>query len=133
MIPSSFIQLAALPLNWNGKLDHDALPEPVAENMMRDAGYRGPSTPTEEQLGRTLAGLLEVDHIGVDDNFFLLGMHSLLATQVAARVFELFGVQLQPRHLYEAKTIARLAAEVDRQLIEQLEALSDEEVKSLLA
>jgi amino acid adenylation domain-containing protein len=133
MIPSSFSRLTALPLNFNGKLDRSALPEPDPENLIRDAGYRAPNTSTEEQLARTLVALLGVDHIGVDDNFFLLGMHSLLATQVAARVYELFGVQLAPRHLFDAKTIARLAAEVDRQLIERLESLSDEEVQRLIA
>jgi acyl carrier protein len=133
MIPSSFSRLAALPLNFNGKLDRNALPDPAPENLIRDIGYRAPSTPTEEQLAGMLVGLLGVDHIGVDDNFFLLGLHSLLATQVASRVYELFGVQLAPRHLFEAKTIARLAGEVDRQLIAQLESLSDEEVSRLMA
>jgi amino acid adenylation domain-containing protein len=133
MIPSSFSRIAALPLNFNGKLDRNALPELSPENLIRDAGYRAPNTATEEQLARMLVTLLGVDQIGVDDNFFLLGMHSLLATQVAARVYELFGVQLAPRHLFEAKTVARLAAEVDRQLVEHLESLSDEQVSRLLA
>ncbi|HTU45733.1 MAG TPA: non-ribosomal peptide synthetase [Bryobacteraceae bacterium] len=133
MVPSCFSQLDALPLNFNGKLDRDALPDPTPENLIRDVGYRAPNTSTEDQLSRMLMTLLGVDHIGIDDNFFLLGLHSLLATQVAARVYELFGVQLAPRHLFEAKTIARLAAEVDRQLVAQLEALSDEEVRRLIA
>lgn len=133
MVPSSFSQIAALPLNFNGKLDRNALPDPGPENLVRDAGYRAPNTSTEEQLAHMMVGLLGVDHIGVDDNFFLLGLHSLLATQVAARVYELFGVQLAPRHLFEAKTIARLAVEVDRQLVAQLEMLSDEEVSRLMA
>jgi amino acid adenylation domain-containing protein len=133
MIPSCFSRLTSLPLNFNGKLDRNALPDPSPENLIRDGGYRAPNTSTEEQLTRMMTSLLGVDHIGVDDNFFLLGLHSLLATQVASRVYELFGVQLAPRHLFEAKTIARLAAEVDRQLVEQLEALSDEEVSRLIA
>lgn len=133
MIPSSFSQLNALPLNFNGKLDRNALPDPAPENLIRDVNYRAPNTTTEQQLADMLVGLLGVDHIGADDNFFLLGLHSLLATQVAARVYELFGVQLAPRHLFEAKTVARLAAEVDRQLIAQLELLSDEEVSRLVA
>jgi amino acid adenylation domain-containing protein len=133
MVPASYCRLAALPLNFNGKLDRDALPDPAPENLIRDAGYRAPNTSTEEQLSRMLVGLLGVDQIGVDDNFFLLGLHSLLATQVASRVYELFGVQLTPRHLFEAKTVARLAAEVDRLLVEHLESLSDEEVSRLLA
>ncbi len=59
-----------------------------------------------------LAALLGVERVGADDNFFLLGFHSLLATQVAVRVYERFGIQLSLRHLFEAKTVARLAAEV---------------------
>jgi len=80
-----------------------------------------------------LATVLGTDRIGADDNFFLLGFHSLLATQVAARVYERFSVQLSLRQLFEAKTVARLAAEVDRQLMERLNAMSDEEVARHLA
>jgi hypothetical protein len=62
-----------------------------------------------------------------------LGFHSLLATQVAARVYERYGIQLGLRHLFEAKTVARLAAEVDRQLLEKVNLMSDEEVARHLA
>jgi amino acid adenylation domain-containing protein len=133
MVPSSFSRLAALPLTFNGKLDRNALPDPAPENLIRDTGYRAPNTSTEDQLTKILVNLLGVAHVGVDDNFFLLGLHSLLATQVAARIYEYFGVQLTPRHLFESKTIARLAAEVDRHLTQRLESLTDEEVASLLA
>jgi acyl carrier protein len=68
-----------------------------------------------------------VDRVGADDNFFLLGFHSLLATQVAARVYERFGIQLGLRHLFEAKTVGRLAAELDRQLMEKLNAARAQE------
>jgi acyl carrier protein len=71
--------------------------------------------------------------VGADDNFFLLGFHSLLATQVAIRVHERFDIQLGLRHLFEAKTVTRLAAEVDRQLIEKLNSMSDEEIARRLA
>jgi amino acid adenylation domain-containing protein len=132
MVPSTFVKLSALPSNSNGKLDRGALPEAGAENRIDDAGYRAPSTPTEERLVQILAAVLGVDRVGADDNFFLLGFHSLLATQVATRVYERFGVQLSLRHLFEAKTVTRLAAEVDRQLIEKLNSMSDEEVANYL-
>jgi acyl carrier protein len=122
-----------LPSNSNGKLDRDALPEPDAENRMEDTGYRAPSTPTEERLVEIFTALLGVDRVGADDNFFLLGFHSLLATQVAVRVYERFGIQLSLRHLFEAKTVARLAADLDRQLVEKLNSMSDEEVDRYLA
>jgi amino acid adenylation domain-containing protein len=133
MVPSTFVRISALPSNSNGKLDRGALPDPSAENRIEDAGYRAPSTPTEERLVQILAAVLGMDRVGADDNFFLLGFHSLLATQVATRVYERFGIQLSLRHLFEAKTVARLAAEVDRQLIEKLNSMSDQEVARYLA
>ena len=132
MVPSTFVRIPALPFNSSGKLNRGALPEPAAGNRIEDAGYRAPSSPTEESLVEILAALLEVDRVGADDNFFLLGFHSLLATQVAVRVHERFGIQLGLRHLFEAKTVARLAAELDRLLMEKLSSMSDEEVARYL-
>lgn len=132
MVPSTFVRISTLPFTSNGKLNRDALPEPDADNRIQDTGYRAPSTPTEEALAQILAHLLQVDCLGVDDNFFLLGFHSLLATQVAVRVYERFGIQLGLRHLFEAQTIARLAAELDRQLIEKLNSMSDQEIARYL-
>jgi amino acid adenylation domain-containing protein len=133
MVPATFVKIEELPFNSNGKLNREALPEPAAGNRIEDAGYRAPSTPTEQILVEILAILLEVDRVGADDNFFLLGFHSLLATQVAIRVHERFDIQLGLRHLFEAKTVKRLAAEVDRQLIEKLNSMSDEEIARRLA
>jgi amino acid adenylation domain-containing protein len=133
MVPSTFVRISALPFNSNGKLNRSVLPEPDAANRIEDAGYRAPSTPTEESLVQILATLLEVERVGADDNFFLLGFHSLLATQVAVRVYERFGIQLGLRHLFEAKTVARLAAELDRLLLEKLSSMSDEEVARYLS
>jgi amino acid adenylation domain-containing protein len=133
MVPSTFVRISALPFNSNGKLNRGALPQPSAGNRIEDAGYRAPSTPTEITLAEILAALLEVDRVGGNDNFFLLGFHSLLATQVAARVYERFGIQLGLRHLFEAKTVARLAAQLDGMLLEKLNSMSDEEVARYLA
>jgi len=133
MVPSAFVQISALPSDSNGKLDRSALPDPDAKNRVQDADYRAPSTSTETQLVEILTKLLGVDRVGADDNFFLLGFHSLLATQVTVRVHERFGIQLGLRHLFEARTVARLAAEVDRQLLEKINSMSDEEVSRHLA
>ena len=133
MIPSIFVQLTGLPLNSNGKLDRAALPEPSAENRMQNSTYRAPTTPTEERLSQILASALGVDRIGLDDNFFILGFHSLIATHVAARVCESFDVQATLRDLFEAPTVALLAAKVDLKLIEKLNSMSDEEVSQRLA
>jgi amino acid adenylation domain-containing protein len=133
MVPAAFVRIQALPSNSNGKLDRSALPDAAEENRIEDAGYRAPSTPTEVRLVQILSPMLGVDRVGADDNFFLLGFHSLLATQVGTRVYESFGIQLSLRHMFEAKTVARLAAELDRQLIEKLDSMSDEEIARQLA
>jgi hypothetical protein len=63
MVPSAFVQISALPSNSNGKLDRGALPDPDAKNRIEDAGYRAPSTPTEEQLVQILSRLLGVERV----------------------------------------------------------------------
>jgi amino acid adenylation domain-containing protein len=133
MVPSTFVKISALPFNSNGKLNRAALPDPSVVNRIEDTGYRAPGTPTEKTLVEILAALLEVERVGADDNFFLLGFHSLLATQVGVRVYERFGIQLGLRHMFEAKTVARLAAELDRQLLEKLNSMTDQEVARYMA
>lgn len=133
MIPSTLVRVCALPLNSSGKLDRAALPEPAPNNRIENGAYRAPSTPTEERMVDILADVLGADRVGVDDNFFVLGFHSLVATQVAARVSDCFGIELDLRHLFEAPTVGGLAAEVDRLLIERLNSMSDEQVSRYLA
>src|SRR5581483_6486049 len=91
MVPAAVVPLARIPVTAHGKVDVDALPEPVVE---RAAAPRGPSNPTEEALCRLWADVLGAPDVGVDDDFFDLGGHSLLATQLVARVREAFRVEL---------------------------------------
>jgi acyl carrier protein len=133
MVPSAFVHVASLPLNSNGKLDRAALPDPGPETAIPSTAFRAAATPTEEQVVQIVSGVLGMDGLSLDDNFFLLGLHSLVATQIAARVCDRFGIQLTLRQLFETQTAARLAAEVDRQLIAKLDSLTDEEVAQYLA
>ncbi len=133
MIPSVFIRMNALPLTPNGKLDRAALPEPTAENALDTMAYRAPESPIELQMASILADLLHIEKVGLDDNFFLLGGHSLLGTQLVLRAREKFGVALTLRDLFVAQTVGNLSAEIERQLIAQLEAMSEEEADKLLA
>jgi acyl-CoA synthetase (AMP-forming)/AMP-acid ligase II/acyl carrier protein len=133
MIPSIFVRIAALPLTSNGKLDRTALPEPAAENALDTTAYRAPESPIEIKIASILEELLTVEHVGLDDNFFLLGGHSLLGTQLVLRIRERFGVMLTLRDLFTAQTVGKLADEVERQLIAKLDAMSEEEAGELLA
>ena len=115
MVPSIFMQLDALPLTANGKVDRVALPAPSAENMLMDTSV-APSTNVEIKLSLILSSLLKVPEIGVDDDFFMLGGHSLLGTQLIARVREGFKVDLPLLVLFEQPTVRGLAAEIERLL-----------------
>lgn len=110
-LPTSFTVLEALPLTPNGKLDRRALPAP-------DRGARGafvePATPLERKLADLWQRLLQVERVGLHDNFFELGGDSLTAAEMAAGFPVVFGVELPLGALFEAPTIASLAAFVER-------------------
>lgn len=132
MIPSMFVKLEALPLNASGKVDRAALPTPNEDNTLRDNDLVAPRTPIEERLAAALASLLALDRVSVEDNFFLLGGHSLLGTQLIARIRDAFGVELSLHTLFDAPTISQLAAQIEALLVAKLEAMSEEEAASLL-
>ena len=99
---------------------------------MRDSSFVEPSTPIEQRLAAILAPLLDLDRVGVEDNFFLLGGHSLLGTQLIARVRDAFGVELSLRTLFDAPTVSKLAAQIEALLIAKLDAMSEDEAQQLL-
>ncbi len=132
IVPAVFVVLDTLPLTPNGKVDRAALPEPDATNTARDADIAEPGTLIEEQISKILAQLLGLEQVGIDDNFFMLGGHSLLGTQVIARVADTFGVNLTLRMLFDAATVRQVSAEIERLLIAQLEVMSEDEALHLL-
>jgi len=131
MVPGAFVSLEALPLNSSGKVDRDALPAPGAANVLRDHDFVEPRTPIEERVAAVLAPLLRLERVGVRDNFFLLGGHSLLGTQLIARLRQIYSVDLPLRTIFEAPTVEGLAQEIERLLVAKLQSLSEEEVAEM--
>ncbi len=132
MIPAIFVCLLALPITPNGKIDRAALPVPQTTNMLRESNFTAPGTPIEEHVATIVSTLLDRQQISVDDNFFLLGGHSLLGTQVIIRLQEAFGVEIPLRTIFNAPTVRLLSAEIEQLLLAKLESMSDEEALSLL-
>jgi amino acid adenylation domain-containing protein len=114
MLPALFVRLAAFPLTAHGKIDHSALPPPDSGNTLQEQASILPRTPTEIRVAGVLTALLKLDAIGRNDNFFLLGGHSLLGAQMIAQLREIFGVEISLRSLFDAPTVAALSAELDR-------------------
>jgi hypothetical protein len=144
MVPSAFVPLEALPLTPNGKVDRHALPLPDRDRPRLEAVYVAPRSAVEEVLTGIWTEVLGLKQIGIHDNFFELGGHSLLGTQLVARVCDALQVQLPLRCLFDAPTVAGMAAAIlqdadQRPLVERaahllqaLAQLSEEEVETLL-
>jgi aryl carrier-like protein len=116
MLPSACVLLTSLPVTANGKVDRRALPVPPGFRAELKATYMAPRTPLERQMAEMWAEVLKVERVGVEDNFFDLGGHSLTATRLVARLRSSLGVDIALRTLFETPTIAGLAEAVGRAL-----------------
>jgi len=110
MIPSVFEFKRALPLTASGKLDRKALPRPCGKRPELSTPYVMPQNETEESLVRVWEEVLDVYPIGIDDNFFDLGGHSLAATRIATRIIDQCELDIPLQSLFESPTIAAMAA-----------------------
>jgi amino acid adenylation domain-containing protein len=109
MVPDVVMPLPCMPLNINGKLDYGALPVPEFLRAEEQQDYVAPSGPLEELLCGVWEDLLKVPRVGVNDNIFDIGGHSLLAMQAVARIRSLLGIDLPLTYIFDAPSIGELA------------------------
>ncbi len=116
MIPALFVALRELPLTANGKIDKEALPAPGPDDLMQRSSpgdYREASA-LERQISDLVASLLSKTSIGEDENFFMIGGHSMFGVQLVAQIRETLGVKLPLRQVFAAPTVRELSREVKR-------------------
>ena len=145
MIPSAFVGLDTLPLTLNGKINRPLLPKPDGSRPVLDTPFVAPKNAIEERLANIWAELLKIEKIGIHDNFFDLGGHSLAAFRVISRVIQTFQLELPVKALFDAPTLAEMAAIIEQnqakwaneteltQLLREVEAMSEEEAQQLVA
>ena len=109
MMPSAFIMMDKLPRTANGKVDRKMLPVPGAAFFAEQAEYVAPATELEKQLCRIWAGVLRLERIGTEQNFFDSGGHSLMATRITSQLRSELGIEVPVRALFEFPTIASFA------------------------
>jgi amino acid adenylation domain-containing protein len=143
MVPSDFVFLDTLPLTPNGKLDRRSLPDPGNSRPDLDIPFFAPRTSVEKQLAQIWAEVLSLDQVGLHDNFFDLGGHSLAATRVVSQVIKQFRLEVPLQALFQAPTVAEMSAVIDERqknrlteeelerILTELEAMSEEEAKKL--
>lgn len=139
MLPSVFVLLDALPLTPNGKVDRRVLPIPDQRRPELETFFVAPRTEVEEILARIWTDVLNLEKVGIHDNFFDLGGHSLLATQVLSRVRSVFRMELSLRTLFDHRTVHELAKTITKlrgesviseeisETLSAIESLSEEE------
>ncbi|MGC4808261.1 amino acid adenylation domain-containing protein [Micromonospora sp. DT233] len=132
LVPAVVIAVEELPRTVGGKVDRDRLPDPEGHRPEPTDAFEGPRNPTEEAIADVWRQVLQVDRIGVHDNFFHLGGHSLLATRVSIRLRAVFGCDVGVRTLFERPTVARLAVAVEERLMAEIAAMTSEDVEQAL-
>lgn len=131
MIPAAFVRLRSLPLSSHGKVDKLLLEVPSATNLLPTAGdsMHQIASPVCHKLLRIVRELLKTEAVRVQDDFFLVGGHSLLGTQLILRIRAAYGVDISLLDLFEARTVQRLAEKIENLLIIEVSAMSEEEAR----
>ncbi|MCP4151160.1 MAG: hypothetical protein GY757_25675, partial [bacterium] len=128
MVPSYFVSLKKLPLNPNGKVDRKALPEPEAAAGI-STGFVAPTGETEKKLAAIWGDVLGTKNIGITDNFFEIGGHSLKAITIIAKIQKTFEVELPLSVLFDKPYIKNLARYIARSVTSSFTAIQAVEKK----
>ncbi|WP_333059748.1 MULTISPECIES: amino acid adenylation domain-containing protein [unclassified Microcoleus] len=131
MVPSAFVLLDALPLTPNGKIDRLALSQ-RCDYVSDETAFTDPQTPTEEKIAEIWTALLGLEKVGTNQNFFDLGGHSLMATQLISRVRSCFGVELAMCDFFAAPTIENLAELIEEEILANADSNQIDELLDLL-
>ncbi|TDV49743.1 non-ribosomal peptide synthetase [Actinophytocola oryzae] len=115
LVPQAFVTLPALPFTPSGKIDRKALPAPAVRRPELTGDYVPPVTPAQQTIAAVWADVLDVDRVGLHDDFFDLGGHSLLATRAIFALRDAFGADLALRLMFEHRTVAGLADVITNQ------------------
>jgi acyl carrier protein len=144
MVPSIFKFMEALPLT-NGKVERKALPAPGKDRPELSVAYVAPRSGVEKKLARIWSEVLLIDQVGVDDNFFDLGGHSLTASRVITRVIQAFRLELSVKALFDSPTVNDMAAVIMEnqmksangaelaQMLIEVEAMTEEDARKEIA
>ncbi|WP_239162299.1 phosphopantetheine-binding protein, partial [Acrocarpospora phusangensis] len=133
MIPAFLLGLDTLPLTANGKVDRRALPPPDGLAGAGRPEYVAPRTDAEELVAEVWSDVLGPGGpIGVFDDFFRIGGHSLMTVRVSVRLAVITGIELPLRTLFARRTVADLAAALEERLREELAAMPEDEAERLL-
>ncbi len=145
MVPSVFIALAELPLTKNGKIDRRNLPTPGKRRPNLATPFVEPTSTIQTKLAGIWKDVLALDQVGIDDNFFDLGGHSLTAAQIISRLIQAFQLELPLKSLFQAPTIAEMAAiiaehqgenltvQAMERVLSEIESMSDDEAQRIVA
>ena len=131
MVPSAFVLLDALPLTPNGKIDRLALSQ-RCDYVSDETAFTEPQTPTEKEIAEIWTALLGLEKVGTNQNFFDLGGHSLMATQLISRVRSCFGVELALCDFFAEPTIQNLAELVEEEILANADSNQIDEWLDLL-
>jgi amino acid adenylation domain-containing protein len=145
MIPGTFVSLDTFPLTATGKIDRQSLPEPERSRPELENPFVAANTWTEKKLTSIWAEVLNLSRVGIHDNFFDLGGHSLAASRVVSHVIRDFQLELPLRSLFQSPTVAEMAAIIGEHqdktlpaeeiegILAEIESIREEEVQRLLS